>query len=74
MEVIVRKGQRIRLRVSSRTAQDWNIPHEVEGTVICQYRLFASKRGEPDRLDVRFGPTMVVWGIPATEFEVTEAQ
>ena len=73
MEVIVRKGQRIRLRISSRTAQEWNIPPGVEGTVICHYRLFAARPWEADRLDVQFGPRTVVWGVPATEFEAIEA-
>ena len=73
MEVIVRKGQRIRLRVSSRTAQEWKIGRDVEGTVICSYRLFAARPGDADRLDVQLDPHTLVWGVPASEFELIEA-
>jgi hypothetical protein len=51
-------------------AREWNIPHETEGTVLCHYRVFADRPGASERLDVRFGPGTVVWGIPETEFEV----
>lgn len=66
----MRKGQRIRLRLSSRAAQEWNVPLGAEGIVICHYRLFAGAPGASDRIDVRFSPRTVVWGAPATEFEV----
>jgi hypothetical protein len=62
-------GQRIRLRRSSRLASEFDIPQEAEGTLICEYRVLARNFVTPDRLDVRFGPQLVVWGAPATEFE-----
>jgi hypothetical protein len=72
METIVEKGQQIRLKYSSRAAQEWNVPVGAEGTVICRYRLFAGRPTESDRLDVRFTPRTIIWGAPATEFEVIE--
>jgi hypothetical protein len=66
----MKKGQQIRLKPSSRAAQEWNLPHGAEGTVICHYRLFSGSPSASERLDVRFSPRMVVWGAPATEFEV----
>jgi len=61
--------QRIRLRPSSPLAREWNIPPDAEGTVICRYRILARPSLDADRLDVRFGPRMIVWGAPAVEFE-----
>jgi hypothetical protein len=66
----MKKGQQIRLKLSSRAAQEWNLPHGAEGTVICHYRLFAGRPSASDRLDVRFSSRTVIWGAPATEFEV----
>jgi hypothetical protein len=70
METIMKKGQQIRLKLSSPAAQEWNVPLGAEGTVICHYRLFAGRPSASDRLDVRFSQRTVVWGAPATEFEV----
>ena len=61
--------QRIRLRPSSPLAREWNIPPDAEGTVICRYRILARRSLDADGLDVRFGPRMVVWAVPAVEFE-----
>jgi hypothetical protein len=69
MEAIVKTGQRIRLKPSSRAAREWNVPPGAEGTVICRYRILADRPLASDRLDVRFGPQRVVWGAPAIEFE-----
>ena len=46
------------------------MPDEAEATVICHYRVLAGPQGTAERLDVRFGPRRVVWGAPASEFEV----
>jgi hypothetical protein len=70
METIMKKGQQIRLKRSSRAAQEWNVPNGAEGTVICHYRLFAGGPSASDRLDVRFSARTIVWGAPATEFEL----
>ncbi len=70
MEARLRKGERIRLRRASPAAAEWQVPDEAEGTVICHYRVFAGPRDAAERLDVRFGPRRVVWGAPATEFEI----
>ena len=42
--------------------------------VLCQYNLVAKHGVENERVDVRFGPEVIVWGAPASAFEeVTEA-
>ncbi len=33
------------------------------------YRILASNRPAPDRLDVRFTPQLVIWGAAAEDFE-----
>ncbi len=45
------------------------IPHDAQGTVMFSYRLLASNRAAPDRLDVRFTPQLVIWGAAAEDFE-----
>jgi hypothetical protein len=72
MRTIMTTEQRIRLRPSSPLAREWNIPPDAEGTVICRYRILAQRSRDADRLDVRFGPRMVVWGAPAVEFEAVD--
>jgi hypothetical protein len=69
MEAIVQDEQRIRLKPSSPAARQWNVAPGAEATVICRYRILAAKADAADRLDVRFGPQLVVWGAPAAEFE-----
>ena len=65
----MRKGQKIRLRASSRAALEWRIPREAVGTVICGYRLFDGSPRAVERVDVRFDPDPIVWGAPAAEFD-----
>ncbi len=69
-EATMRKGQRVRLRASSQAARDWGVSTGAEGAVICQYRLLKARAANPERIDVQFGPKTVVWGAPATAFEV----
>jgi len=54
-------GQRVRFKPTSGAARYWKIPHDAQGTVMCSYRLLASNRAAPDRLDVRFTPQLVIW-------------
>ena len=61
-------GQRVRFKSTS-AAQYWKIPQDAQGTVMCSYRLLASNRAAPDRLDVRFTPQLVIWGGAAADFE-----
>ncbi len=66
----MQKGQRVRIRKSSRAAVDWGVPHGAEGAVMCHYRVVAARQGAGERLDVKFSSNTVVWGAPASEFEV----
>ena len=51
-------GQRVRFKSTSGAALYWKIPHDAQGTVMCAYRLLASNRAAPDRLDVHFTPQL----------------
>jgi hypothetical protein len=68
-EAIVQDEQRIRLKPTSPAARQWNVAPGAEGTVLCRYRILGKDSAAADRLDVRFGPQLVVWGAPAAEFE-----
>jgi hypothetical protein len=64
-------GQKVRLKPMSPLGAQLKIPHEAQGAVLCRYRLL---RGDAagHRLDVRFGPELVVWGAPDDQFETVE--
>lgn len=66
----MKKGQRIRLRASDRAARDWGVSVGAEGVVICQYELLAAGLTTRECVDVKFGSDTIVWGAPATAFEV----
>ena len=64
---------KIRLKPTSPAAREWQVPPGAEGTVLCRYRILAARPLAPERIDVRFGPRLVVWGAPAAEFEEVAA-
>lgn len=67
----MRAGQKVRLKPTSPLKQRLDLPSEALGAVLCSYQLL---RGVNDaqRLDVRFGPGLVVWGAPGDQFEAVE--
>ena len=65
----MRNEPRIRLKSSSPAAREWQVPPGAEGTVLCRYRILSPRPLAPERVDVRFGPRVVIWGAPAAEFE-----
>jgi hypothetical protein len=65
-------GQKVRVRPTSRFATRWKIPRDAQGTVLCRYRLLKDGDSAPDRLDVRFGQNIVLWGAPDEAFEAVE--
>jgi hypothetical protein len=69
MEATMKVGQRVRFKSTSGAARYWKIPHDAQGTVMCSYRLLASNRAAPDRIDVRFTPQVVIWGAASEDFE-----
>ncbi len=70
-ETIMHAGQKVRFKAASPLSFQLNIPRDAQGAVLCRYRLL---RGESSahRLDVRFGPQLVVWGAPDDQFEPVE--
>lgn len=66
-------GQKVRFKAASPLSLQLKIPREAQGAILCRYRLL---RGEPSahRLDVRFGPELVVWGAPDDQFETVEEE
>ena len=70
----MKKGQRIRLRPSVRAAQDWGIPGDAEGVVLCRYLALSAPAASAERVDVQFGAERIVWGAPATAFFVIDGR
>jgi hypothetical protein len=66
-------GQKVRFKEASPLSLELKIPRGAQGAVLCRYRLL---RGEnkAHRLDVRFGPQLVVWGAPDDQFETVEEE
>lgn len=61
---------KVRFKAASPLSRKLNIPRDAQGNVICRYRLLRGGHGE--RLDVQFGPHLVVWGAPDDQFEKVE--
>lgn len=65
----MRAGQRIQMKPTSNVARERGISPGAEGVVICSYNLLGRSR-DAERVDVRFSPEVVVWGISPEEVEV----
>jgi hypothetical protein len=63
--------EKVRFKASSSLGEQLNIPPGALGAVLCRYRLLREKSAG-HRLDVRFGPHLVVWGAPENLFEPVE--
>jgi hypothetical protein len=61
-------GEKVRLKSASPFARRLNLPGEAVGAVICRYSLLRGGASS-QRLDVKFGSGLVVWGAPAEAFE-----
>ncbi len=72
MSLTLRKGQRLRPRHPSLAEREWGVTGDAVGTVLCAYRLLADRSGAEDRVDIKFGPGLTVWGAPAAEFAPAE--
>jgi hypothetical protein len=70
-EALMHAGQKVRLKSSSPLGSQLKIPREAQGAVLCRYRLLRGAT-HAHRLDVRFGPELVVWGAPDDQFEMVE--
>ncbi len=64
-------GQKVRFKAASPLSLQLNIPREAQGAVLCRYRLLRGEN-QAHRLDVRFGPQLVVWGAPDDQFEAID--
>ncbi|HMN71585.1 MAG TPA: hypothetical protein PKA55_06915 [Rhodoblastus sp.] len=64
----MKAGQRVRVRAASPIAKRDDVAPNAVGTVLCCYKVRA-RTGSPDRVDVKFSETSVMWGVAANEFE-----
>jgi hypothetical protein len=71
-EKVMRAGQKVRLKAASPLKQQLNLPSEALGAVLCSYGLLRATGVTRRRLDVRFGPGLVIWGVPDDQFETVE--
>lgn len=65
-------GQKVRLKAASPLLRRLNIPPNALGAVLCSYQLLRRVGAATRRLDVRFGPGLIVWGAPDDQFEAVE--
>ncbi len=70
-EDIMHAGQKVRLKAASPLKHRLNLPPGALGAVLCSYGLLRQTSGTR-RVDVRFGPSLVVWGVPDDQFETVE--
>jgi hypothetical protein len=71
-ENVMRAGQKVRLKAASPLKQQLNLPPEALGAVLCSYGLLRATGVTRHRLDVRFGPGLVIWGVPDDQFETVD--
>jgi len=60
------RGARVIFKPGSKAQANWRIGDGLAGWVLAHYR--ALQAGMPERVDVRFGSGMIVWGERASEF------
>jgi hypothetical protein len=65
-------GQKVRLKAASPLKHRLNLPPEALGAVLCSYGLLRQSGSATRRIDVSFGPSLVVWGVPDDQFEAVE--
>jgi hypothetical protein len=68
MSGMLQKGQRLRPRHPALAEREWGIAGDAVGTVICAYQVGLPSVRQGERVDVSFGPRLIVWGAPAAEF------
>ncbi len=60
------RGARVKFKPGSKAQANWRIGDGLAGLVLARYR--APQPGLPERVDVRFGSGITVWGERASEF------
>jgi hypothetical protein len=69
---MMRTGQKVRLKAASPLKQRLGLPPEALGAVLCCYSVRRSFGTASYKLDVSFGPKLVVWGVPDDQFEAVD--
>ncbi len=64
--------EKVRFKAASPLSLKLNIPRGAHGSVLCRYRLLRESDASNQRLDVQFGPQLVVWGAPDDQFETVD--
>lgn len=65
-------GQKVRFKAASPLLQRLSLPPDAQGAVLCAYQLLRGAGTDSRRVDVRFGPGLIVWGAPDDQFETVE--
>lgn len=60
------RGARVKFKPGSKAQANWRVGEDLAGWVLARYR--APQPGLPERVDVRFGSGVTVWGERASEF------
>jgi hypothetical protein len=65
----MKSGQMVRVKLTSTVARECKIAPGSMGTVVCSYEIVARECRNSERIDVRFGKGVMVWGRPAADYE-----
>lgn len=74
MDLALHKGQRLRPLHPALAEREWGVAGDAVGTVLCCYRVLIDRSGAVDRVDVKFGSGLTIWGAPAKEFAVVPGE
>ena len=72
MERFLDRGARVKFKPGSKAQANWRISDGVDGLVLACYRT--QHHGTLERVDVRFGSGVIVWGERASEFVEIHAE
>lgn len=65
----MRAGQRVFIKPASSLAREWRLAPRTEGVVLCAYEVLGRFSTRRQRVDVRFSPGVIAWGISPDEIE-----
>ena len=68
----LRKGQTLRPIHPEVARREWGVTCDSVGAILCSYKVLVDRTHMADRVDVKFGDGLTVWGAPACEFAVVD--
>ncbi len=69
----LRKGQILKPIHADVAEREWGVSCDSHGAILCSYRVHFDRSSMAVRVDLEFDDGLKVWGAPACEFALVEA-